>query len=99
MPRSYRDPTSATPSAEDEVGPVFNSLRRLVHALHAASRETERKLGVTGAQLFVLDQLRTSPSLSINALAERTMKADASHEGISAMAATMRLIAESPRCG
>ncbi|MDB4899934.1 MAG: MarR family transcriptional regulator [Gemmatimonadetes bacterium] len=73
MPRSYRDPTSATPSAEDEVGPVFNSLRRLVHALHAASRETERKLGVTGAQLFVLDQLRTSPSLSINALAERTM--------------------------
>lgn len=52
---------------------MFNTLRRLVHTMHAASRETERRLGVTGAQLFVLTQLRTTPSLSINALAERTM--------------------------
>jgi DNA-binding MarR family transcriptional regulator len=52
---------------------VFHPLRRLVHALHVASRETERRLGVTGAQLFVLTQLRATPSLSINALAERTM--------------------------
>ena len=55
------------------MAPVFNTLRRLVHSMHAASRETERRLGVTGAQLFVLTQLRTTPSLSINALAERTM--------------------------
>jgi DNA-binding MarR family transcriptional regulator len=52
---------------------VFNTLRRLVHAMHTASREAERHLGVTGAQLFVLTQLRATPSLSINALAERTM--------------------------
>ncbi len=52
---------------------VFDTLRRLVHALHTASNEAERRLGVTGAQLFVLAQLRASPSLSINALAERTM--------------------------
>lgn len=58
---------------KDNVEPVFNSLRRLVHALHSSSRETERKLGVTGAQLFVLAQLRATPSLSINDLAERTM--------------------------
>jgi DNA-binding MarR family transcriptional regulator len=56
-----------------DVADVFNGLRRLVHALHAASRVTERRLGVTGAQLFVLAQLRATPSLSINALAERTM--------------------------
>jgi DNA-binding MarR family transcriptional regulator len=58
---------------DDEVTAVFSPLRRLVHALHVASRETERRLGVTGAQLFVLTQLRSTPSLSINALAERTM--------------------------
>jgi DNA-binding MarR family transcriptional regulator len=58
---------------EGEVAQVFNSLRRLVHSLHHASRNTERRLGVTGAQLFVLTQLRATPSLSINALAERTM--------------------------
>jgi DNA-binding MarR family transcriptional regulator len=55
------------------VSAVFLPLRRLIHALHVASRETERRLGVTGAQLFVLTQLRATPSLSINALAERTM--------------------------
>jgi DNA-binding MarR family transcriptional regulator len=55
------------------VAPVFNSLRRLVHSLHNASRDTERRLGVTGAQLFVLTQLKATPSISINALAERTM--------------------------
>src|SRR6478672_12218073 len=58
---------------DDDVAQVFNSLRRLVHALHNASRDTERRLGVTGAQLFVLTQLRATPSISVNALAERTM--------------------------
>jgi DNA-binding MarR family transcriptional regulator len=66
-------PATSTASASTQVEPVFNALRRLVHALHSASREAERKLGVTGAQLFVLAQLRDSPALSINALAERTM--------------------------
>ena len=56
-----------------DIEPVFNALRRLVHTLHSASRDTERRMGVTSAQLFVLTQLRLSPSLSINALAERTM--------------------------
>jgi DNA-binding MarR family transcriptional regulator len=64
-------PTSVTD--DGDVAPVFNSLRRLVHSLHNASRDTERRLGVTGAQLFVLTQLRATPSLSVNALAERTM--------------------------
>src|SRR6476661_1414724 len=68
--------TTVLPAAgtdDADVAQVFNSLRRLVHALHNASRDTERRLGVTGAQLFVLTQLRATPSLSINALAERTM--------------------------
>lgn len=67
-----RAPTPRSPK-ETEVTAVFLPLRRLVHALHVTSRETERRLGVTGAQLFVLTQLRATPSLSINALAERTM--------------------------
>jgi DNA-binding MarR family transcriptional regulator len=65
--------TTKRTAKDEEVTAVFDPLRRLVHALHVASRETERRLGVTGAQLFVLTQLRATPSLSINALAERTM--------------------------
>src|SRR6478672_4790836 len=59
--------------ARDSVAFLFNSLRRLVNTLHAESRETQRSQGVTAAQLFVLSELKRSPSLSINALAERTM--------------------------
>lgn len=69
-------PTLVLPPPGDddgEVAQVFNSLRRLVHSMHNASRNAEQRLGVTGAQLFVLTQLRATPSLSINALAERTM--------------------------
>lgn len=72
MPPTITEP-SAAGTDDAEVAQVFNSLRRLVHALHNASRDTERRLGVTGAQLFVLTQLRATPSISINALAERTM--------------------------
>lgn len=72
MPRPRSAPARST-SNDEAVTAVFDPLRRLVHALHVASRETERRLGVTGAQLFVLTQLRATPSLSINALAERTM--------------------------
>jgi DNA-binding MarR family transcriptional regulator len=72
MPRPRSTPVRALAN-DDAVSAVFDPLRRLVHALHVASRETERRLGVTGAQLFVLIQLRATPSLSINALAERTM--------------------------
>ena len=59
--------------ARDSVAFLFNSLRRLVNTIHAESRETQRSQGVTAAQLFVLSELKRSPSLSINALAERTM--------------------------
>jgi DNA-binding MarR family transcriptional regulator len=72
MPRRSRQIAEGSSDRAD-VAPVFNALRRLVHVMHAASRETERRLGVTGAQLFVLTQLRATPSMSINALAERTM--------------------------
>jgi DNA-binding MarR family transcriptional regulator len=72
MPGSRDLPPTLGPDAAD-VAPVFNTLRRLVHSMHTASRETEHRLGVTGAQLFVLTQLHATPSLSINALAERTM--------------------------
>jgi DNA-binding MarR family transcriptional regulator len=71
MPRTSN--VSRPGTDEGTVALVFNSLRRLVHSMHNASRDTERRLGVTGAQLFVLTQLRATPSLSINALAERTM--------------------------
>ena len=43
-----------------------------MQALRESSRASERLLGVSGAQLFVLQTLAKSRALSLNALAERT---------------------------
>ena len=51
---------------------VLDAVRRIVQALHESSRWAEKHLGLTGAQLFVLQQLADSPGLSLNELAART---------------------------
>jgi len=51
---------------------VLDSVRRIVQALHESSRWAEKHLGLTGAQLFVLQTLAESPCLSLNELAART---------------------------
>lgn len=51
---------------------VLDSLRRIVQVLRESSRRAEQQLGITGAQLFVLEKLAEVPSQSLNELAERT---------------------------
>ena len=51
---------------------VLDSLRRIVQVLRESSRRAEQQLGITGAQLFVLEKLAGASSLSLNELAERT---------------------------
>ena len=51
---------------------VLDAVRRIVQTLHQSSRWAEKHLGLTGAQLFVLQKLAESPCLSLNELAART---------------------------
>jgi len=51
---------------------VLDAVRRIVQSLRESSRRAERHVGVSGAQLFVLQKLAESPSLSVNDLADRT---------------------------
>lgn len=51
---------------------ALDALRRIVRALGISARTAERSAGVTGAQLFVLQQLREAPAHSLNDLADRT---------------------------
>lgn len=51
---------------------VLDDLRLVVRALRESSREAERRLGVSGAQLFVLRSLADGRALSLNDLATRT---------------------------
>jgi DNA-binding MarR family transcriptional regulator len=51
---------------------VLDCLRRIVQALRLFDRESEKRLGLSGAQAFVLEQLRDANGISVNELAART---------------------------
>jgi len=51
---------------------ILNALRVLVQSLRVASRAAEKSVGLSGAQLFVLEKLAEASPLSLNELAERT---------------------------
>jgi DNA-binding MarR family transcriptional regulator len=51
---------------------VLDAVRRIVHALRASSRRAEQDVGLSGAQLFVLQKLAETPEISVNDLAART---------------------------
>lgn len=50
----------------------MNAIRSIVRALRLNTRSIEGKLGISLAQLFVLQQLAEKPADSLNELAERT---------------------------
>lgn len=61
------------PANRDDLATVVNSLRRIVRAIRVSSRAAEDTLGVSGAQLFVLQQLSEHPAASLSELAALTL--------------------------
>lgn len=59
-------------SANGDVRAVLDGVRRIVQSLRESSRWAEKHVGMTGAQLFVLQQLDEAPAQSLNDLAART---------------------------
>ena len=51
---------------------TMDGLRRIVHALRVATRVSQRTVGLSSAQLFVLRQLHAAPKQSLSELAYRT---------------------------
>jgi DNA-binding MarR family transcriptional regulator len=56
-----------------DVSRALDAVRKIVRALRLSSRAIEKDAGITGAQLFVLQQLAAKPAESVNELAERTL--------------------------
>jgi DNA-binding MarR family transcriptional regulator len=61
-----------TGKAGSDVRRVLDSIRQVVRVLRLASRDAEKKVGLSAAQLFVLQKLAEGGVLSVNDLAERT---------------------------
>src|SRR6188508_2107958 len=55
-----------------ETRAILDAVRRIVRDLHESSRASEKQVGLSGAQLFVLQTLAQSPGASLNDLAART---------------------------
>jgi len=51
---------------------VFNALRRLVRAVRLSANEVHGAIGISGSQLFVLQQLVDHPKASLSELASLT---------------------------
>jgi len=57
----------------EDVRTVMDSIRRVVRMLRVSARASERLVGISGAQLFVLQQLEDAGPCSIGELAEHTL--------------------------
>jgi DNA-binding MarR family transcriptional regulator len=51
---------------------ILDAIRRIVQALRESSRAAEKRVGLSGAQLFILRVAAEQPGLSLNDLSERT---------------------------
>ncbi len=60
------------PSRAGDVRAALDALRRIVQGIRLSAAHAERVTGLTGAQLFVLQQLAEGPAQSLNELALRT---------------------------
>jgi MarR family transcriptional regulator, lower aerobic nicotinate degradation pathway regulator len=65
-------PRSPPPVAPPEAREVLNALRQIVRSLRVSSRNAEQRVGLSGAQLFVLQCLSRHSPCSVNELAAHT---------------------------
>src|SRR5471032_3327818 len=71
---------------------VLDAIRRIVQGLRESSRAAEQRVGLSGAQLFVLQTVGEWPGLSLNELAERTRTHQSSVSAVVARLTRERLI-------
>jgi MarR family transcriptional regulator, organic hydroperoxide resistance regulator len=85
-----RSPGASSP---DDLKAVFNALRKLVRAVRLSSNEVQRSLGISGSQLFVLQQLADHPKASLRDLANLTHTDHSSVSVVVARLVRRRLVA------
>jgi DNA-binding MarR family transcriptional regulator len=74
----------------------MDGLRRIVHALHAGTSASERAVGLSSAQLFVLRHLHAASEQSLGDLARRTRTTQSSVSEVVARLVRRGLVARQP---
>lgn len=83
-------------SEQGEVREVLDGIRRLVRLLRVSARASERLVGISGAQLFVLQRLAEAGPCSINTLAEQTLTHQSSVSAVVARLIERGLVTRRP---
>jgi DNA-binding MarR family transcriptional regulator len=71
---------------------ILDSIRRIVRAVRLSSRSSESALGLSAAQLFVLQRLADHDGLSINELADETLTHQSSVSVVVSKLAARKLV-------
>lgn len=71
---------------------ALDSLRRIVRVLRSAGDRAERSAGVSGAQLFVLQQLASRPEQSVGDMMQSTLTSQSSVSEVVAKLVARRLV-------
>ncbi|HEX4773671.1 MAG TPA: MarR family transcriptional regulator [Bryobacteraceae bacterium] len=69
VPETTADPLLNTAINSRE---VMNAIRRIIHALQVSSHASQKSIGISGAQLFLLQILAAGDVMSVNELASRS---------------------------
>jgi DNA-binding MarR family transcriptional regulator len=89
---TYTSRRSRFPSRAGQIQAVLDALRRIVQGIRLYSAQAERRTGLSGAQLFVLQQLAQTPAQSLNELAARTRTHQSSVSTVVARLVARRLV-------
>jgi DNA-binding MarR family transcriptional regulator len=70
--QSHQLKSQMSPDARADLTGVIDAIRSIIRTLRVSGRDAEQRLGISSAQLFILQALRDTPDLSINELADLT---------------------------
>jgi DNA-binding MarR family transcriptional regulator len=83
-----------TRASSGDLRTALDAFRRIVQALRMSARGAEQRVGLSGAQLFALQQLATIPGASVNDLAARTFTHQSSVSVVVRRLVERRLVAK-----
>jgi DNA-binding MarR family transcriptional regulator len=93
---SPRRRRTSTPKAEQDVRRILDAMRIIVRQLRLSASSAERQLGISGAQLFVLEELSRDDPASINDLARRTHTDQSSVSTVVSRLLDQKLVTRTP---
>lgn len=97
--RTVNSGVARSRESRPEIVRVVDALRSIVQSLRISGRAAEQQVGISSAQLYILEELAERPAQSINELAERTFTHQSSVSMVVSRLVDSRLVSRSSAPG